>query len=62
VCNTALELNPEVGMAENYLGLASYYQKDFPEAVKHCGKALALGFQVDPALLKELEPYVPKKE
>jgi len=62
VCRKALEVQPGTALAENFLGTAHYRKQEYPEAVEHCGRALSLGFRVDPELLKALEPYVPRND
>ena len=55
--NKALELDPTFAVAHNNLALAYFEKGAYKEAVEHCDKALANGFDVEPEFLKELEQY-----
>jgi tetratricopeptide (TPR) repeat protein len=50
----AITLNPKYGNAYFNLAVAYYYEKDIPSASFYARKALELGYEVDPKLLKEL--------
>jgi len=47
-------INPKYGDAYFNLALAYYYKKDAPSASVYARKALDLGYEVDPRLLKAL--------
>jgi tetratricopeptide (TPR) repeat protein len=51
---SALAINPKYGDAHFNLAVAYYYKKDFLSAKTHAEKALELGYEVDPRLLKAL--------
>jgi tetratricopeptide (TPR) repeat protein len=50
----AITINPKYGDAYFNLAVAYYYKKDIPSASFYAKKALDLGYEVDPKLLKEL--------
>jgi protein O-mannosyl-transferase len=50
----AVTLNPKYGNAYFNLAVAYYYERDIPSASFYAKKALDLGYEVDPKLLKEL--------
>ena len=50
----AITINPKYGDAYFNLAVAYYYEKDIPSASFYAKKALDLGYEVDPKLLKEL--------
>jgi Tfp pilus assembly protein PilF len=52
-----LEIAPNLGVAHNNLAVAYYFEKQYDLAVKHCDKALNLGYKVTPKLLELLKPY-----
>jgi hypothetical protein len=39
------------------LALAYFEKEAYQEAIEHCDKAVANGFNVEPKFLKALEPY-----
>jgi len=53
----AIEIDP--GFTIAHFNLANFYflRKEYPLAIKHCDRVLALGAQVDAKFLKMLEPY-----
>ena len=53
----ALEIAPDFPIAHNNLAVAFLEKENFEKAIEHCDKAVALGFEVVPALLQELEPH-----
>ena len=53
----ALDLEPKFALAHNNLAVAYYYKEDFEGAIQHFDKAREFGFEVEPSLLKALEPY-----
>lgn len=53
----AIELDPGLGVAHNNLAAACYYNKDYELAIKHCDRAVELGYQVSPKLLQLLEKH-----
>jgi len=53
----AVELNPNLGVAHNNLAAAYYYNKDYALAIRHCDKAIKLGYKVSPELSGFLKPY-----
>jgi hypothetical protein len=52
-----LELEPTFAVAHNNLALAYFEKWAYQDAVEHCDKALAHGFDVEPKFLKQLEQY-----
>ena len=50
----AITINPKYGDAYFNLAVAYYYKKDIPSASFYAKKALDLGYEVDPKLLKAL--------
>ncbi len=53
----ALELEPNFPVAFNNLAIAYMQKEDFASAVEYADKALALGYEVAPEILKELEEH-----
>ena len=53
----AIEINPNLAMAHMNLALAYYYKGEYSLATKHRDRLMELGYEVDPELLKALEPY-----
>ncbi len=53
----AISVQPEFPVAHNNLSVAYLEKGDFERAVKHCDKAVALGFEVAQELLDELAPH-----
>ena len=53
----AIELDPYDAATHNNLAVAYYYEDQYELAVKHCDRAIELGFRVHPEFLKNLEPY-----
>ncbi|MBI5145176.1 MAG: tetratricopeptide repeat protein [Candidatus Omnitrophica bacterium] len=52
-----LSHNPNFSLLHNNLSLAYYYTKQYELAIKHCDRAIALGYEVSPKLLELLKPY-----
>ena len=52
-----LELEPAFAVAHNNLAIAYLEKGDYGPALEHIDRALDLGFQVAPQLLKEVEAY-----
>ena len=53
----ALKINPDFAPAHNNLTIA-YLEKGTPDlAVQHCDKALELGYDMAPEILKEIEGH-----
>lgn len=50
----ALEVAPDFPIAHNNLAVAYLEKEDYAQAIVHCDKALALGYEVAPDLLNEL--------
>lgn len=57
VFKKGLEIDPNLASAHNNLAAAYYYTKQYDLAIKHCNKAIELGYKVSPELLRLLEPY-----
>ncbi len=53
----AINVQPEFPVAHNNLSVAYLEKGDFDLAIKHCDKALELGFEVAQELLDELAPH-----
>lgn len=53
----ALGINPGYAWAHNNIAVAYYDAGQYDLAVKHCDKAMALGFKVEPRFLEKLKPY-----
>jgi len=53
----ALEINPDYFLAHNNLAVAYYEEKKYSLAIKHCDRALALGYPVHPGFVERLKPY-----
>jgi tetratricopeptide (TPR) repeat protein len=54
----AMSIDSDIaGKAHNNLAVLYYYEKQYEEAVHHCNKAVELGFEVQPRLLKNLKPH-----
>ena len=51
----ALELNADFAPAHNNLAIAYLEKGDHDLAVQHCDKALELGYDMAPEILKEIE-------
>ncbi|MFH1199047.1 MAG: tetratricopeptide repeat protein [Candidatus Omnitrophota bacterium] len=49
--------HPSFSLAQNSLALAYYYKRNYDLAIKHCDKAIKLGYKVSPKLLGMLAPY-----
>jgi tetratricopeptide (TPR) repeat protein len=52
-----LEINPDFALIHNNLALAYYYEKKYALAIRHCDRAIDLGYVVAPRLLELLNPY-----
>jgi len=50
-----LKLEPNFAVAHNNLAIAYLENKEYNMAVKHCDKAIELGYKVAPEILKEIE-------
>lgn len=53
----ALELEPTFAVAHNNLAIAYLENEEYDMAVKHCDKAIDLGYEVAPEILKEIETH-----
>ncbi|MFH1580712.1 MAG: tetratricopeptide repeat protein [Pseudomonadota bacterium] len=53
----AIELEPSFVVAHNNLSIAYLENKEYGLAVKHCDKAIELGYEVAPEILKEIEAH-----
>ena len=53
----ALELDDNFAVAHNNLAVAYLENDDFEKAVPHCDRAVALGYDVAPEILAEIEPH-----
>ncbi len=52
-----IELEPSFAVSHNNLTIAYMENGQFEPAIEHCDKAVALGYDVAPEILKELEAY-----
>jgi Flp pilus assembly protein TadD len=50
-----LELEPNFAIAHNNLAIAYLERGETEKAEKHCKKAVELGYEVAPEILKEIE-------
>lgn len=55
--NKALSLDPKQAAAHNNLAVTYLRIQNYPAAIEHCDRAIAMGFKVDPALLEALKPF-----
>ena len=53
----AVAINPYLAEAHNNLAVAYYVKKQYGLAIKHCDKAIKLGFKVHPGFLQDLKTY-----
>jgi tetratricopeptide (TPR) repeat protein len=53
----AIKIEPNFPIAHNNLAVGYLELKDYKKACEHCDKAVALGYDIPEALLKELEQY-----
>lgn len=53
----ALAVDPRFAEAHNNLALLYFRRGEFMNAIKHCDKAVELGFKVHPEFLKDLQPH-----
>jgi tetratricopeptide (TPR) repeat protein len=53
----ALKLVPTFAIAHNNLAIAYLENKEYDLAVKHCDKAIDLGYEVAPEILKQIETH-----
>ena len=53
----AVQLNPNLGAAHNNLAAAYYYNKDYDLAIRHCDRAIQLGYKVNSRLLQLLKQH-----
>jgi tetratricopeptide (TPR) repeat protein len=58
----ALKLHPEFAPAHNNLVIAYLEKGEKDLAIEHCDKAVALGYDVAPQILEEIEEYRKNKE
>ncbi|MBU4344074.1 MAG: tetratricopeptide repeat protein [Desulfobacteraceae bacterium] len=52
-----LKLEPNFAVAHNNLTIAYLENEEYDMAVKHCDKAIDLGYEVAPEILKEIETH-----
>ncbi|NQT10772.1 MAG: tetratricopeptide repeat protein [Desulfobacteraceae bacterium] len=52
-----LKLEPTFAVAHNNLAIAYLENEEYGLAVKHCDKAISLGYKVAPEILKEIETH-----
>ncbi len=57
VFKEALRIIPDFADVHNNLAVSYYYGKQYDLAIKHCDRAINLGYEVNPEFLKLLEPY-----
>jgi len=53
----ALKLEPDFAIAHNNLAIVYLEKKKYDLAIKHVDKAVELGYEVDPELLKEIQAF-----
>ena len=53
----AIRLDPDLALARNNLAEAYYYTNQYDLAIKHCDRAIELGYEVAPKFLELLKPY-----
>lgn len=53
----ATDINPNDAHAHYNLAVAYYGKREYKLAIKHCDKAIELGYSVKPQLLELLKPY-----
>ncbi len=53
----ALKINPDLALIHNDLAVAHYYKRDYGLAIKHCDKAIGLGYKVEPGFLDSLKKH-----
>jgi tetratricopeptide (TPR) repeat protein len=53
----ALKLQPDFAPVHNNLTIAYLENKEYALAVEHCDKALELGYEVAPEILKEIDTH-----
>lgn len=53
----ALKIEPDFPIAHNNLGIAYMEKGEFENAIDHIDRAAALGYEVAPQILEELQPY-----
>ena len=53
----ALKLEPSFPIAHNNLAIAYLENEEYDLAVKHCDKAIELGYKVAPEILKDIETH-----
>ena len=53
----ALQTNPNVAVFHNNIAVAYYFDRNYDLAVKHCDRAVQLGYSVELKLLDWLRPY-----
>lgn len=53
----ALKIEPDFPIAHNNLGIAYMEKGDFDNAIAHIDRAAALGYEVAPQILEELQPH-----
>ncbi|HIE43639.1 MAG TPA: tetratricopeptide repeat protein [Candidatus Omnitrophica bacterium] len=53
----SIEINPTYAEAHNNLAIVYYYEGEYDLAVKHCYRAIELGYKVHPGFLELLKPY-----
>ena len=52
-----LKMEPSFAVAHNNLAIAYLENKEYDLAVKHCDKAIDLGYEVAPEILKDIETH-----
>jgi hypothetical protein len=50
-------MEPSFSVAHNNLAIAYLENGEYEMAVEHCDKAVELGYEVAPEILKEIEQY-----
>jgi tetratricopeptide (TPR) repeat protein len=53
----AIKLHEDFAPAHNNLAIAYLEKEEFDLAVQHCDKAVELGYEVAPQILKEIDEY-----
>ncbi len=52
-----IEINSNDAEGQNALVIAYYSKRKYSLAIKHCDRAIELGYSIDSRLLEFLEPY-----
>ncbi len=53
----ALDINPDFAVAHNNLAIAYLQKNEIEKAIEHCDKANAMGYEVAPEIIKEIDQH-----